>query len=239
MEEIIPLKRSVIPALDVKSLTDLNEIIEGTHDVEGIGGYKVGFSLGLKHGLDSTMSVIRKITDKPVIYDHQKAGTDIPDTGKVFMDVCSDVDIDAVILFPQSGPNTQTAWTEAAKERGLKVIIGGEMTHPGYLEGEDGYIRNEAPDKIYARAVDEGVTNFVVPGNRIPRMEHYRDLIKETGLENPTFFSPGLVAQGGVISEGAKAMGDLSWHAIVGRAITGAEDKHAAAEELTKNLEDS
>jgi len=239
MDKIIPLKRRVIAALDVKNLTDLNEIIEGTHDVEGIGGYKVGFSLGLKHGLSSTMGVIRKITDKPVIYDHQKAGTDIPATSGVFMDVCNDVEVDAVILFPQSGPETQTAWTDAAKERGLKVIIGGEMTHPGFLEGENGYIRNEAPDEIYARAVDEGVKDFVVPGNRIPRMEHYRDLIQEKGLETPTFFSPGLVAQGGEISDGAKAMGDLNWHAIVGRAIHKAEDKHAAAEELTKNLEDS
>jgi orotidine-5'-phosphate decarboxylase len=50
-----------------------------------------------------------------------------------------------------------------------------------------------------------------------------------------TFFAPGFVAQGGEITEAAKAAGKF-WHAIVGRAIYEAEDIRKAAEEMTSKL---
>jgi orotidine-5'-phosphate decarboxylase len=49
------------------------------------------------------------------------------------------------------------------------------------------------------------------------------------------FYSPGLVAQGGSITEGAKVAGD-SWHAIVGRGIYQQQDMKKAAQELVKEI---
>ena len=52
---------------------------------------------------------------------------------------------------------------------------------------------------------------------------------------DPIFYSPGLITQGGNITESAKAAGD-KWHAIVGRALYNAKDMNRAAEELARNL---
>ncbi|MCK4247944.1 MAG: orotidine 5-phosphate decarboxylase, partial [Methanomicrobia archaeon] len=132
---IIKRDRSVIPACDVP-LELYERIVRETADIEGIGGYKVGFFLGLDYGLPKIVEIARKYTDKPVIYDHQKAGTDIPDMGGKFAKICKKAGVDAVILFPQSGPETEKAWIEAAKEEGLGIIVGGLMTHPKYKKSE-------------------------------------------------------------------------------------------------------
>jgi len=231
---IIKYDRSVIPACDVTSLEDLKKLVEQTHDVKGIGGYKIGLVLGLGYGLPSIVKVIREFTDLPIIYDHQKAGTDIPPLGQKFAKVCKDAGVNAVIIFPQSGPETEGAWIEACQEVGLEVLIGGEMTHPKYKKSEGGFITDEALDEIYLNAAKLGVTNFVVPGNRIERIEHYKSIL-EPLVNELTFFAPGFVAQGGEITEAAKAAGQF-WHAIVGRGIYRAEDMRKAAEELTSKL---
>ena len=109
---IIKLNKSIIPACDVQDLMKLRELVEATCDVKGIGGYKIGFQIVLPHGIRKIQSVIREYTDLPIIYDHQKAGTDIPAMADNFMDVCSEVD--AVIFFPQAGPVTEEAWISPA-----------------------------------------------------------------------------------------------------------------------------
>ena len=231
---IIKYDRSVIPACDVTSLEDLKKLVEQTHDVKGIGGYKIGLVLGLSYGLPAVVKVIRELTDLPIIYDHQKAGTDIPPLGQKFAKVCEDTGVNAVIIFPQSGPATEEAWINACKEVGLELLIGGEMTHPKYKKSEGGFISDEALDEIYLNAAKLGVTNFVVPGNRIERIKHYRSIL-EPVVKELTFFAPGFVAQGGEITEAAKAAGQF-WHAIVGRGIYQAEDMRKAAEGLTSKL---
>src|SRR3989304_3889003 len=126
MVKIIQRERSIIPACDVQ--LDLYErIVKDTTNVDGVGAYKVGFELGLSYGLSRVVELTRKYNNKPIIYDHQKAGTDIPDTGKNFAGTMKNAGISAVILFPQSGPETQRAWTESAMEKGLVVIVGGLM----------------------------------------------------------------------------------------------------------------
>lgn len=135
MGKIIQRKNSIIPACDVQ--LDLYEkIVKDTAGIDGVGAYKVGFELGLKHGLPKVVELAREYTNKPIIYDHQKAGTDILATGKNFARTVKNADVDAVILFPQSGPETEKAWIEAAFERDLDVIIGGLMTHPKYVRSE-------------------------------------------------------------------------------------------------------
>jgi orotidine-5'-phosphate decarboxylase len=230
---LIKCDRSVIPACDFNTLEELKRLVSETHDIKKIGGYKVGFTLALNHGIPSVVKTIRKFTDLPIIYDHQKAGTDIPEMGKKFAEVCKKTGVDAVILFPQSGPATEEAWTKACQNVGLGVIVGGEMTHSKFKRSEGGFIADDALDEIYLNAAKLGVNNFVVPGNKIDRISHYKLLLQK--VKELTFFAPGFVTQGGEITEAAKAAGK-SWHAIVGRAIYEAKDIRKAAEEMTSQL---
>ncbi|MBN2567064.1 orotidine 5'-phosphate decarboxylase [Candidatus Woesearchaeota archaeon] len=231
---IIAAERSIIPACDVPTLARLRRLVESTHAVDGVGAYKVGFQLTIPYGLNAVVRTIKDITDKPVIYDHQKAATDIPDMGAGFADACRRSGVDAVILFPQAGPATEAEWIRQALAAGLKVIVGGEMSHRSYLKADGGYLDDSAPERMYTLAAKEGVTDFVVPGNKPERIAHYRKILERLGT-TPVFYSPGLVAQGGTITDGAKAAG-RSWHAIIGRGIYRADDMTAAAEEHASRL---
>lgn len=230
---IIQLDRSIIPACDV--YMDVYErIVKETSDVEGVGAYKVGFQLGLSYGLPKVVEVTRRHNNKPIIYDHQKAGTDIPDTGAEFANIMKSAGIDAVILFPQSGPETGQAWIEAALNKDLGVIVGGKMTHSKYVRSEGGYIADEAVMEIYINAARLGVSDFVVPGNQPEAISQIRSALIAEGV-SPVFYAPGFVAQGGLISDAAKVAGS-NWHAIVGRGIYRADDMRKAALEHTSQL---
>jgi len=232
--KIIKYDRSVIPACDVETLQELKKLIGKTHDIKGIGGYKIGFAQALNYSLPAVVKTIRRFTKLPIIYDHQKAATDIPDLGQKFARVCKNAGVDAVILFPLSGSATEEAWINACQDIGLGVIVGGEMTHPKFKKSEGGFISDEALDEIYLNAANLGVTNFVVPGNRVDRISHYKSLL-EPKVKELTFFAPGFITQGGEITETAKAAGKF-WHAIIGRAIYEAKDMKKVAEEMTSKL---
>lgn len=230
---IIKLNKSIIPACDVATLDELKKLVLETYAVKGIGAYKIGFELVIPFGIKRIIAIIRDITEHPIIYDHQKAATDIPAAGLKFMKACKGVD--AVILFPQSGPNTEEEWIKAAKEQGMKVIVGGEMTHKGYLESDNGFLKDDMPARVYTIAANLGVRDFVVPGNKPAKIAEYKSMLEDMGIE-PVLYSPGFIAQGGSITEAGKAAVD-SWHAIVGRAIYQAKDMNKAAKELVRRLE--
>jgi len=229
--QIIKLKKSIIPSCDINSVEKLAKLVKETCSVKGVGAYKIGFELVIPFGMDKVVKTIRKITKLPIIYDHQKAGTDIPEMGEKFIKACKLVD--AVILFPQAGPETEVAWIKAAQQAKMNVIIGGEMTHQAFLEEAGGFIDNNAPKRIYEIAASMGVTDFVIPGNKYEKAMEYVNLIKNK-IKNPVFYSPGLITQGGKISDLAKKLN--SWHVIIGRAIYEAKDMKKVAEELTKEL---
>ena len=233
MEPIIKRPRSIIPACDV-SIDIYKKIVKETSSIDGVGAYKIGFQLALTHGLPKIVEITRKYTDKPIIYDHQKAATDIPDTGIKFMGTLKNAGVDAVILFPQSGPETQKAWIDAALKKKLGVIVGGLMTHPMYVRSEGGYINDESIKEIYLNAANQGVVDFVVPGNKPEFIKEIRELLESKGIK-PIFYSPGFIAQGGSISEATKVVGS-KWHAIIGRGIYEAEDIKKATLEYTSQI---
>ncbi|MEK6984320.1 MAG: orotidine 5'-phosphate decarboxylase / HUMPS family protein [Nanoarchaeota archaeon] len=229
--QIIKLKKSIIPSCDVASLERLSNLVKSTCSVKGIGAYKIGSEIVILFGMEKVVKTIRKITKLPIIYDHQKAGTDIPEMGERFMKVCKPAD--AVILFPQAGPETEVAWIKAAQQAKMNVVIGGEMTHQAFLKESGGFIDDDAPKRMYEIAASMGVVDFVIPGNKPEKAMEYVKIIQNK-IKNPVFYSPGLIAQGGKIGDLAQKLD--SWHAIVGRAIYEAKDIKKACEELAKEL---
>jgi len=209
----------IIPALDVTDLDAALRLVCRTAGRKSVYGYKLGFSLGLVHGLPETVRRIREWTEKPLIYDHQKAATDIPDTGALFGDVMKKAGITEVILFPHTGPRTLEAWVRAMQERELKTIVGAVMTHPAYLVSEGGFIADEAAAAIYRQAAGLGVAAFVTPLTK-------PDVVAKLAAEVPftagqEFYSPGFGAQGG---DPGKFPALKKHYLIMGRALMGAAD---------------
>lgn len=235
MGSVIAYKRSVVPAADFDTVRKLRKLVQETHDVKGIGGYKISAELAVGHGLKKVVETVREFTNHPIIYDHQKGMTDIPDTGEGFLTVIKESGVDAFIGFPLSGPATQEEWIKQAQDIGLRVIMGGEMTHPKFKSSEGGYIADEKLDEMYLLSAKLGVMDFVVPGNRKERVAHYNQILRPIVGDDLTFWAPGFVAQGGAISDAAKAAGE-SFHAIVGRGIYQAKDMRKAAEEMCSQL---
>ena len=69
----------IIVSLDVESRQTLDEIVAKTHDIPEVLGFKLGVLSSLSIGLAEAVRLICGRTDKQIIYDHQKAGNDIPD----------------------------------------------------------------------------------------------------------------------------------------------------------------
>jgi orotidine-5'-phosphate decarboxylase len=231
MGEIIERTRSIIPACDVVGLDELKRLVSETHDVEGVGAYKLG--LGQLPNLKESVELVKSYTDKPVIYDHQKAGTDLSNKGKLFARVCKDAGVDAVILFPMAGPEVERAWIEAARDRGLGVIVGGRLSEHGYAKSEGGYIDDYSIFRIYKLAAREGVSHFVVPGNRLDDIEEINNRVR-TYQKNPTYYVPAIGKQGGRIS--LVKMKLKSFHAIIGEGIYAAPDIREATLGFAKEL---
>lgn len=233
---LIKAERSVIVAADVPDLETLRELVKSTCDVEGIGGYKVGLELAIPNGLIAVVNAIREYTDLPIIYDHQKGGTDIPELGEKFAKSVKLSGVDAVILFPFGGAATEEKWIKACQKEGLVVLVGGHMTQEKFLASEGGFIEDKAPEEIYLIAAENGVRDFVVPGNKAECVQIYRRLLENAlGPGNFVLYAPGFIAQGGNISETGKVAGE-NWHAIVGSAIYKAENKREAAEITTRQI---
>jgi orotidine-5'-phosphate decarboxylase len=221
----------VIPACDVETLEEFKALVDATADVEGVVAYKIGCILGLTYGLPELVKAAKQYSDLPIIFDHQKAGTDIPQLGDKFAEVCKVAGVDGVILFPQAGPETEMAFIKAVMDRGLIAIIGGEMTHAGYLAKDGGFIRDDAPQNMYEVGAKAGVEHFVVPGNKQEIIEKYVSYLS-TVIEFPKFLMPGIGRQGGDIATAFAGTGGQSAYAIIGSGIYQQKDMKTAAQKF-------
>jgi orotidine-5'-phosphate decarboxylase len=211
------MERRVIPALDVLELPHALKVVRAVADVPLIYGFKIGFPLSLRYGLPRVVDEIRRHSEKPIIYDHQKAATDIPATGKLFAEALEASGINEAILFPQAGPVTLRAWFEALAEHGMKVIVGGIMTHEKYLVSEGGYLDDDQMLAVYRHAADMGVRAFVVPLTRPQTVRAIAERLND--LTTCEFYSPGFGTQGGS-SKGLEFLSRL--YIIIGRSLLSA-----------------
>ncbi len=233
MAKLFQETQGVIPACDVATIEEFQTLIERTCSIEGIVGYKVGCTLALRYGLPKLTEIAAEQTDLPVIYDHQKAGTDIPAMGAKFAEVCAEAGVKAVIIFPMAGPTTEKAFIEAILQKGLVPCVGGAMTHEKYLSGEGGFIGDDAPKEMYKIGAECGVEYFVVPGNKPGIIREYDTFISET-VKEPKFCMPGIGVQGGEIRKAFEAVKGKEAYAIIGSAIYKSRDIEGAARRFCK-----
>ena len=223
----------VIVACDVENIDKFKKIVENTYSIEGIVGYKIGCSLALKYGLSQLTKAVKENTDLPVIYDHQKAGTDIPQSGAIFAEVCTDGGVSGVIIFPQSGPATEEAFIKSLLKRDLIPIVGGEMTHPKYLSNDGGFIREDAPMEMCRIAAVNKADHFVVPGNKPEVIKKYLSMLSSI-VKQPNYCLPGIGRQGGDIKSAFKSLEGAAGYAIIGSGIYRQKNMDKAARMFCK-----
>jgi orotidine-5'-phosphate decarboxylase len=217
----------IIIAADVSTLDDLRQLAHLGAQCSEVVAIKVGFSLALRYGLPAVVKLIKETCNLPVIYDHQKAGTDIPDMGKPFAEVCSEAGVKGVIFFPHAGPRTLEKFVVAAVDSGLEPILGLVMTHPAYLCSEGGFIADEAPERICELGIRLGVTSFVLPGTKPDITSRFtQGLLKS--VTPAKIMMPGIGSQGGSISIALDATRGHHAFPIIGSAIYKAADPKAA-----------
>ena len=225
--------RGIVLAADVDSLSAMAGLIRLVAEVPAVFAVKVGFSLVLRHGLPRVVNTIRELAGLPVIYDHQKAGTDIPRMGEPFMAACREAGVDAVILFPHAGPRTLESFVAGARRSELVPIVGITMTHEAYLSSEGGYIDDNAPASICRTSLGIGVRDFVLPGTRSDIVADYATGLL-AGSSDVSILMPGIGSQGGDIEDAFAAASPHRRYAIIGSAIYSAADPKATLLEFAQ-----
>jgi orotidine-5'-phosphate decarboxylase len=229
----------IVPALDVDSAEQLDRIVRETSRVEGVAGYKIGLTSVLRAGLAESVRRLRELTDLPLLYDHQKAGPDMPDMAAKFTQLCKDAGADGLILFPVAGPTAVDRFVGEAIKAGLIPVVGGEIPVADYTIAGGGYMKADTLSLIMKRAVKQGASHFVLPARDNEKVKRWARWIGDH-VHAPTVFLTGFGALGGSIKEAFAAASPCpDAFAIVGRLITGSKKPGDAARRLFDELRSS
>ncbi len=225
-------KRShgIICACDLDRLADVARLVEAIDPVEGMVGYKLGSLLSLRYGLATVVKAFRTMTAKALLYDHQKAGLDVPSMAAEYAAVCRDAGVDALILFPLGGPTVVEAFVGSTLKVGLLPVVGGALPLEDYLVKGGGYVAGSALSRISLRAWELGARDFIIPATDGGAIRAH---VKRFARRGPTrLFMPGIGPLGGDIKKAFAAARGLSVYAIIGRAIYAAPEPAEAARRL-------
>src|SRR5215472_11643245 len=146
----------IVIALDMEDLDQMRQVVERTTAIDGIVGYKVGLTATLRLGLAGAAATLRPLTDLPLVYDHQKAGPDVPDMAQKFAATCRAAGVDGLILFPVAGPRAVREFVGNALKNEILPVVGGDLPLPDYNVAGGGFIADDALDRIFALAIDIG-----------------------------------------------------------------------------------
>jgi orotidine-5'-phosphate decarboxylase len=221
----------IICACDIPSLDALARLVEAIDPVEGLVGYKLGSLLTLRHGLVEVVAAMRKLTGKAILYDHQKAGLDVPSMAAEYVAACRQAGVDALILFPVAGPGAVDAFVGETLKAGLRPVVGGALPLKDYLTRDGGYVAATALSRIAERAFALGARDFIVPATDLPAVRRHARAFAGRGTR---LFMPGIGALGGEIRAAFAAAARLSAYAIVGRAIYAGGHPRDAARRLAE-----
>jgi orotidine-5'-phosphate decarboxylase len=222
-------RHGIVCACDLDDLDALRGLVETIDPVEGLVGYKLGSLLTLRHGLAGVVGVFRGLTAKALLYDHQKAGLDIPSMATGYAGVCRDAGLDGLILFPLGGPGAVDAFVGETLKAGLLPIVGGALPLSDYLVEGGGYVAADALGRILERAGALGARDFILPATDPAAIARHASALAS---RDARLFLPGIGPLGGDIRKALAEVRGLRAHAIIGRAIYGAARPGEAARRL-------
>lgn len=216
----MPVDRGLLPACDFRGIQLFEDLVKVTADLEKVNGYKISSMLAKEHTLGKAVEIVKKYAPKKMaVYDGQKQGSDIAKI--VYKQVQQDAELgcDATIIFPiQGGTEALLAGIHSGYEHGINVIVGSHMTHHGFLREDGGCATPEDCERFYKIAASKGIRNFVMPGTYPEYIRHYKEMLLERGVTPICIDSPGLISQGGNMTEGALAAGRY-YNGIAGEYI--------------------
>jgi orotidine-5'-phosphate decarboxylase len=225
------VSHGILPALDMDSLDEMARVVEATTRIDGVVGYKLGLTATLRLGLEGAVKLLRAVTDRPLIYDHQKAGPDVPDMAAKFAATCRAAGVDGLVLFPVAGPRAVREFVGHALKNQLLPLVGGDLPLPDYNVAGGGFIADDALERIFVLALEIGAQHFIVPANRPEKVRRHAEALKRA-LPRPSLFLPGIGPLGGSITATFEQAPGCNLYAVVGRAIYGAPDPAEAARRL-------
>lgn len=172
--ELFEQKNGII--IDLSNLQDKSLIgaIEATESSPFVVGYKIGALPVLEAGLKDTLRNIRKISSKPLLYDHQKFGSDLPDIYKGrLLELIKSLGADGVFVFPLGGKEVLEAIINKCIDIELTPVVCGDLSYKGFFADEGGYIDIDIQQRIYLDAASYGVSHFMMSCNRVDRIKIY------------------------------------------------------------------
>tara|TARA_Y100001970_G_scaffold61475_3_gene78503 strand:+ start:2314 stop:3051 length:738 start_codon:yes stop_codon:yes gene_type:complete len=231
-DDLFTLTHGIIPALDNPSLDGIIHTVESCADVDGIVGFKIGLTIALQLGLSKAVSTIREITGLPIIYDHQKAGADIPDMGEKFCKIAADAGVNGLILFPLAGPSAVNSFVGSSIKHGIAPLVGGDLPIEDYNAAGGGYVVDDALSDIFSRSITIGARYFIVPGQTSNKVRRHSEHLRAR-IDRPSIVIPGIGALGGNILDCFAAAPDCNAYAVIGRGIYGADNPTDAAKKFS------
>jgi orotidine-5'-phosphate decarboxylase len=235
--DLFNLDHGIVIECNFSSIRKLENIVEATNDLDFVVGYKVGAELALSSKLSDVVKAIRKFTNLPIIYDHQKFGADDPVfCGGSFLETVKNSGVDAVFIFPFGGIASLKAAVDKSIEIGLIPVVGGDMVHEGFTKEDSGYLEDSSPQKMYLDGANIGALHFVIPCTRLDRMRIYCRRL-ESMVNNPVLFVTGVGLD--VCNDLIKACEVVKQHrsyAVIGKEITGEKDCRKAAQDIWKKM---
>lgn len=238
-DQFIRQKFGVLPALDVDSYEEMLSLVQDTCTVPHVAGYKLGLTGVLPHGLKRAISDIRRLTDLPIIYDHQKAGPDMPDMGEKFAAISGQAGANGLVLFPVAGPTAVRSFTESAIKHSLLPLVGGHIPVPDYCVSGGGFMRDDVLTHIIKIAAQSGTRCFILPANLPDLITSLCEWISQH-VKDPVVFLTGIGALGGSIETAFRAASAVPTRfAIVGRAISNAPNRGQAAAAMCQQIQNA
>ena len=218
---------SIIVALDIP-LQKASRLVRDLEKVEDkIAAYKISSLQVMESGLKSVVAELRLATKLPLIYDHQKGATDIPEIVEQQVKSASDYGVNAFIGVPQgAGSKSLESFVSACQRNKVEPIVLIEMSH----SESDKYLHTDYAWRVFQDAVGLGVRHIVAPGNKVERLKLIREWIKQSGKEI-SILRPGIGAQGGKAKEAVQAGTD---YPIIGRQIYESENPAKEVEKIYK-----
>lgn len=172
--EIFKAKNGILIEFNSDNTKIISSIITSTRDFPFIVGYKINAESIILSGLESIVKLIKEQSSLPLIYDHQKFGSDNPDISwGGIIEKIKKVGVDALVILPYAGKEILKRIIKSCNKIGLLAIVCGDLSYKGYFNDEGGYIDSDSQQRIYLDAARLGVSHFLMSCNRLERIKIY------------------------------------------------------------------